>query len=66
MTSRSETTRAVLASALCDAVNWPGTWEGLHREAQTSWRHRADKVIRELAQREHVIVPIDDIGGERD
>lgn len=58
-----KTTRTVLATALCDAMNWPGTWERLHREAQTSWHHRADKVIHELAQREHVVVAIEELEG---
>jgi hypothetical protein len=50
-----------LASSLCDAINWPGTWERLPRDGQTSWLHRADKVSRELAAREHVIVALDEL-----
>lgn len=56
-------TRDILAAALCDAVNWPGTWETMHREARTSWRHRADKVIGELAQRGYVIVALKELDG---
>lgn len=55
--------RTILASSLCDATNGAGSWECLPPSGgRESWLHRADRVIRELAHREHVIVAIDDLG----
>lgn len=54
--------RTIVASALCDAVNGAGSWECLKRNnGQTNWLHMADKVIRELAYREHMCVAMDEL-----
>ena len=52
----TQTTRDVLASALCDAVNGAGSWESLPCASggRVAWLHRADKVTHELAQRDHI------------
>jgi hypothetical protein len=43
--------RTIIASAMCDATNGPGTWECLPGENQSKWLHRADDLIHELAGR---------------
>jgi hypothetical protein len=55
-------TRDILASALCDAMNGPGTWE-CKSVIRNLWLHRADTLIRELAVREFIVVPMDELEG---
>lgn len=62
MPAETPTTRTVLAAALCDATNGAGTWECLPPSGgREAWLHRADKVIRELAHREHLIAGFDEV-----
>jgi hypothetical protein len=53
-------TRDILASAMYDATNGPGTWE-CESVLRSLWLHRADTLIREVAAREHIVVPMDEL-----
>ncbi len=57
----TDTTRTVVASPLCDAMNGAGAWEKLHSTGgQSKWLHRADEVIHELARRAYMVVAIEE------
>ena len=59
------TCRDIIAASLCNAVNGAAAWDAMRPENRTNWRHRADKVIRELAARDWIVVSMDDVRDDR-
>jgi hypothetical protein len=57
--------RDILAASLCNAVNGVAAWDFMRSEGRTDWRYRADKVIRELAAHEWIVVPMEDVREDR-
>jgi hypothetical protein len=57
--------RDILAIALCNVVNGIAAWDFMRPDGRTDWRYRADKVIRELAAHDWIVVPMDDVRDDR-
>lgn len=56
----TEAIRVVLASALCDAQCGAGAWKGRPNfGSKLEWFDRADALLRELGQREHIVIAND-------
>jgi hypothetical protein len=62
MADEQTTTRGVLAASLCNAFNGGVAWDFLKYDSRVTWLHHADRVFHELAQHEHMVIAIDEVG----